>query len=574
MEWPPECRKRDLMYLRNASGHTVLTLASEQGDKFVFEHTLEHMVQVKWLFGPVGCCTIPLDQLDTLAKRDLSLSRSPPSDEEMLFRTCSTVILSENCENLATNQTFIQIQEKKWAQWASHVYWQSLGISLLFIISFYVLGMEWIEFTHSNKLLNNAERDITLLVVLERIVFGMSVLQALILGLDIGAAMKAEQTYNRQVIQDARDRIDQRLREEIAANDGNPEDVEARTEPFRKLDRLQVVTNGAKRRVTVITQYVYCQVIALALVVAHYIMFELEGSGSRHAPFLLAIASPFAHLSLFRYSCGTKSLGYLLIIIKRAMQGDIPTFLQVLGVLVLGFGLGLHIMEVDVNDENPNGDVFAMFLDLYRVTLGEKPYWSKRETTIYPWIVFMFYITFSLLSSVVLVRLLISMFNDTYAQAKKCAEAVWRIERGIFILTQERRLLFLINNIIFWNPYLSHKLRKKLWIGDTWENELAQPGNFEMTTVQNWHPEVCNGGQPSSLNVIQLRDLRMSELWRRALAAGVTPDELADALDTDNPNDTIVRLMLRYSSAKSGDQKYGAEQIDFLDGLRRLRCDC
>ena len=72
-------------------------------------------------------------------------------------------------------------------------------------------------------------------------------------------------------------------------------------------------------------------------------------------------------------------------------------------------------VQVDVTSEHPEGDVLSMWLDLYRVTLGEKPRWSQHDTTVYPWICYSFFIVFSMLSSVVLVRLLISMVcRDTY----------------------------------------------------------------------------------------------------------------------------------------------------------------
>ena len=72
------------------------------------------------------------------------------------------------------------------------------------------------------------------------------------------------------------------------------------------------------------------------------------------------------------------------------------------------------------------------------------------------------------MSPVVMIRLLISMFNDTYAAAKKSAEAIWRIERGLYILTMERRMIFSLNYILFWSDYLTEMLSKRLWIGDSW----------------------------------------------------------------------------------------------------------
>ena len=40
-----------------------------------------------------------------------------------------------------------------------------------------------------------------------------------------------------------------------------------------------------------------------------------------------------------------------------------------------------------------------------------------------------------------------------------------------------------------------------------------------------------------------LHGLKMSELMKQAAAAGVLPDEIADAQDEDNPKEVLVRLI-------------------------------
>ncbi len=53
------------------------------------------------------------------------------------------------------------------------------------------------------------------------------------------------------------------------------------------------------------------------------------------------------------------------------------------------------------------------------------------------------FVSFVILVFIVLLRLLISMFNETYAGVKKSRERIWRVQRGRFLLTAERRLLML-----------------------------------------------------------------------------------------------------------------------------------
>ena len=47
---------------------------------------------------------------------------------------------------------------------------------------------------------------------------------------------------------------------------------------------------------------------------------------------------------------------------------------------------------------------------------------------------------FVILVFIILLRLLISMFNETYGEVKKNRDQIWRIQRGLFILMAERRL--------------------------------------------------------------------------------------------------------------------------------------
>jgi hypothetical protein len=562
---------RELLYLKNSTGDTALTLAAMQGEPYTFERVLSRLVQVKWIFGPVGCCTIPLEQIDTLDKDDLH--DDGQIDDKERFSTAMTVILTAPSESLAVNQTFVQIQEVKWSSWCVYIYYASLFCYSMFLVAMYILGIEWVEELRRQE--EDLHQDPSLplhlqafshpkqanrLVAIERVVFGLVVLQLWVICVDVASAIAATKDYDFEVIEKARHNVQQKIRAEMRALGNNPDDFEHISAAFRAKEGMVVKRDGAKRRALVIQSYNYYQAIAIVMLLSHYIIWEVYGVMSSSAAFLLAIAAPFAHLSLFQYSVGLQSLGYLLIVMKRAVSSDVATFMQVLCVMVLGFALGLHVLRVDKTDDHPNGDVFAMWLDLYRTTLGEKPMWSKTNITEHPWVIYLFFIVFSLMCSVVLVRLLISMFNETYANAKKSAESVWRIERGQFILTMERRLIFLAK-CTWCGPYLRRSIRKKLWIGDSWDDAEGVPGLHELTTVQTLeHDSLASSDDMASFGQAHLRHLKMSELWPRALAAGVTNDEVADALDTENPKDTVVRLMLRRAEFGSG-----KEDLSFND---------
>ena len=148
-------------------------------------------------------------------------------------------------------------------------------------------------------------------------------------------------------------------------------------------------------------------------------------------PFWLGIAAPLAHFPLLQFiSMATPRMGYLLIILERAVKKDFSRFFMVWSVLALGFGVGLYVLK-GVNEEQEEETLYEQWLELYRVTLGAKPYWSSTATTMGggEWLV-LFYVAFTVFSSVVLIRMLISMFNETYNKTRQNAESVWRIERG------------------------------------------------------------------------------------------------------------------------------------------------
>merc|ERR1719382_603609 len=87
-------------------------------------------------------------------------------------------------------------------------------------------------------------------------------------------------------------------------------------------------------------------------------------------------------------------------------------------------------------------------ITMFRVLLGEKPAWTKNPSIedlgALGWIGAAYYILFSASTTIVLLRLMISMFNETYGSVKKLAEEEYRLTWGQMILRSERRLKLLL----------------------------------------------------------------------------------------------------------------------------------
>lgn len=75
--------------------------------------------------------------------------------------------------------------------------------------------------------------------------------------------------------------------------------------------------------------------------------------------------------------------------------------------------------------------------------MGEKPAWTKYQAhnigTLQD-LALVYFVVFVLITSIALLRLLISMFNGTYQRTMKVASGCWRLQWGSTLLRLERRL--------------------------------------------------------------------------------------------------------------------------------------
>jgi hypothetical protein len=171
----------------------------------------------------------------------------------------------------------------------------------------------------------------------------------------------------------------------------------------------------------------------------------------------LAIYALLAHWQIFEFACGHHGSGHLMIVIARAFKKNISTFMAVLSVYVLGASQALYVLDIDVaadRDGSPAARIIKSWLALFRVATGEKPSWGKHDQdwdedgealsrwkiTFEQILVYAIYVLFVILVFIILLRLLISMFNETYGEVKKNRDQIFRLQRGVFILTAERRL--------------------------------------------------------------------------------------------------------------------------------------
>merc|ERR1712099_133078 len=97
-------------------------------------------------------------------------------------------------------------------------------------------------------------------------------------------------------------------------------------------------------------------------------------------------------------------------------------------------------------------------LQMIRVLLGEKPHWTKyndgklhKHRFYVQALAAIYYWAFVIIASIVLLRLLISMFNQSYAAVLRKAEAQWRLTFGHSLLRMEFRLRHtMLESVLRW----------------------------------------------------------------------------------------------------------------------------
>ena len=513
---------RELLSLRNSWGHTPLTLAALQGDPQVFRHVMRRISKHQWNFGPVVCLTVPLEQIDTLICEDLLPLGAPPArHKNKNFTNALECIILGQVESLATNSILVMLLGLKWDKWARRVFILSTIFHVALLVTLMLLSLQymhakklWLEATPrpSDATLEEVQDAMALLHNLEIAVYAFAGIKLPLFLVDGASALMMSRIHKASLTQNERE-VDEQLKQERAVlRDGSL--LHRVTKTFRNKANLQLVTGCTEtlESATIIDTGAFDVAhldvfgtfngITMILLVAHNIYSLLHperyGIKSNRVPWLLVTAMPLAFLALFRYlTCASKSVGYLIIIIMRVFRKDITRYLLVWTLIAMGFSFGLSLMlqehdyrvvdEADdtVIDRQISGswmEVASRLLELYRVKLGEKPPWSKwddenSESASHT----LFYVLYSLSTGVILIRILISMFNETYVDASRNAEKVWRLERGRFILKMERRIICLQRWTLFWSPSLQNTVRNILWIGDTKWKDAAQPGIHEYT---------------------------------------------------------------------------------------------
>jgi len=269
---------------------------------------------------------------------------------------------------------------------------------------------------------------------LETVIFSLSVIYWIIMGVDLTAGIMALRQRRRIITAE---------QEELRASDGVAQpkkdalglDYHARRQALRSMTG----SNSVLSALMPISIYDLMGWIGQVMLTAHFFEFMAHFRSTESAV-LLSVGILFTWHSSLRFCIAWRHFGVLAIIIRRVIARALPSFGVLVTVSIVGFSQALRPLDVDIGGEFKT-EAYSM-LALFRMVRGEKPSWSKAsgaEDSAAPWLSVAYYLVFSTYCSIVLLRLLISMFNEAYAAVKKEAEQEWLLFWGQGILKMERR---------------------------------------------------------------------------------------------------------------------------------------
>jgi len=202
--------------------------------------------------------------------------------------------------------------------------------------------------------------------------------------------------------------------------------------------------NRSRRDLIPISPYDVLGWCGQLLLTLHFGVFKVEGK-SQLGTILLSLGVVLIWMSTMQLFIAFRHFGTLVIITRKVMVDDISSFLTLLFITIAGFAQGLWVLDVDPTAEFSN--IGYGMVCLFRVVLGEKPVWAKSGADLHTHLEVLaigYYIVFVVCTSIVLLRLLISMFNETYARVRKKAEEEWRLYWGQSLFKTELRLRLLL----------------------------------------------------------------------------------------------------------------------------------
>eukprot|EP01062_Namystynia_karyoxenos_P071894 TRINITY_DN676_c0_g1_i2.p1 TRINITY_DN676_c0_g1~~TRINITY_DN676_c0_g1_i2.p1 ORF type:complete len:1685 (+),score=381.69 TRINITY_DN676_c0_g1_i2:242-5056(+) len=461
----PEARDVAL-HVQGCLGLTPLGLAALRGGQQIFSHALESLINTEWVFGRVRCCSMQLQQVDTVPVRLASAGRgsAESADAGPQFISALDVLLRWHRLELATQDNVVSLLDAKWHSVRVWFY-VSLVLHTMFVATLTALAVEY-----ANAFRNGSGASAKLLVLEGVCATGCTGLIA-ITAADVCCGLSYRHSC-KQVATRSR-----RAWGKVAAHwagDGRPCGEEAippqRPDNFpggqqQWLTYWEQYVHGAQRHFQPsshlriqffmpISEYSYFSWAGQLAFLAHITVLgssglSVTGSASSSASVaLLSVSVLSFYISTLQYSVLNQKLGILVQIIARAVARDVFMFAVIYVLFLLGFGAAIYLVsrEHGTGGEKAWEGLGTGADSLIRISVGEvgndiDPWRNAQKGLSH--LAYIYHILFFVIALVILMNLIISMFSSTFTKMYQESEKRHGLHWGRRILLLERRLLLL-----------------------------------------------------------------------------------------------------------------------------------
>uniref|UniRef100_A0A7S4L2Q6 Ion transport domain-containing protein n=1 Tax=Guillardia theta TaxID=55529 RepID=A0A7S4L2Q6_GUITH len=430
-----------LLTMLNKDGYTPLTLAARHGDVDTFYFILErYMKTILWAFGSKQRTQVSLDQIDSFRREKKEVKNEKEKEEEQeqkeqttskaalslrwwwpaaaektrmhshpKWRSALEVIVEHEVEEFVNDPFINRLIETKWKRFGRRIYLIDTALPFsLFLVAFVALLVlkvkQWDQKQQGPELHSLHSWTLALNVLVKA----------------LGVWLLFFGWTHRHLKQ----------------TDRNP------SERYKRMDFKKLLQKNISSILSILTAVlVFCIPIHAPTDTAADVL-------------LLAMSTVLVFSLLLHLLLPIKRVGTIMIMIYDILLQDVSLYCVIYGVTLTGFSLALYTMlqtaDVQKLYEDNNSTRFfnylttpgASFLQLTWNSLGDDYVFSTQLllASVNPTLSFMLLISWSILSELLLLNLIIAMMNRSYEIDSHDVHRIWFFPFADLVLRHERRM--------------------------------------------------------------------------------------------------------------------------------------
>ncbi|KAK3576059.1 hypothetical protein CHS0354_018328 [Potamilus streckersoni] len=389
--------------IKNRQGLTPLTLAAKLGRKYMYEHILENIRQVYWIYGNVTSAGYPLQDIDTITATGEIHENS----------ALNLIVYGDHHSHIGMmDGLVVNLLQEKWKTFARYRFYRRFFIFIIYFLIFvttFVLrpGIDLCpivrkENTSSGLMQNITEVDSCYLMKACRPEdIARFVLEGLILfGASTYLFLAMKEIY------------------------------------YQGFNIFFTTLKGAPGKATFLLSCVFVVMMLPGRAACAYVYEDVVG--------VLAILTTAPY---FLFFCrGFRIIGPFVVMIYKMIKGDLLRFCIIYLIFIIGFSQAMYIIYLGIDDSafsHPAEAVLAMFT----MSLGQSgDFYDTFDETKYPVLAKIIYVIYMIMVTLLLVNMLIAMMGNTYQLVnetqkewfRQWAKIVLVIEQSVSTLERQK----------------------------------------------------------------------------------------------------------------------------------------